>query len=106
LGARRRNVELAILATASETPEIYTDTESKLRKYRRLLAYMGFFLVLLLFLGTRLLDSAPWAFTDQLPWISAVYFCGMLLYAVLIPLYIVVVVQLLRRISELKKKDL
>jgi len=89
---------------AGETAEIFTDTESKIRKYRRMLAYMGFFLVLLVFLGTRIFFRPMWANWEDAPVASVIYMIGGILYAVVIPMYIVVVIQLLRRISQLKKK--
>ena len=87
-----------------ETAEIFTDTESKIRKYRRMLGYMVFFLMLLVFLGTRLFFRPIWANWDDQPVVSTIYMVGGILYAVIIPVYIVVVVQLLRRINQLKKK--
>jgi hypothetical protein len=92
--------------TAGETAEIFTDTESKIRKYRRMLGYMGFFLVLLVFLGTRIFFRPIWENWDDAPVASVIYMVGGILYAVVIPMYIVVVVQLLRRINQLKKRAL
>jgi hypothetical protein len=89
-----------------ETPEIFTDMESKLRKYRRLLAYMGFFLFLLVFLGMNMFINRTWVDSDHSSLIFAIYLFGRVLYAVIIPLYVVVVFQLLRRINQLKKKSL
>jgi hypothetical protein len=87
-----------------ETAEIFTDTESKIRKYRRMLGYMGFFLMLLVFLGTRIFFRPMWANWEDAPVASVIYMVGGILYAVVIPMYIVVVVQLLRRISQLKRR--
>ena len=92
------------LAVAGETPEIFTDRESKLRKYNRLLNYMGFFLMLLIFLGFNFIRSANWAVSGGMTLISAIYLVGMILYAVIIPIYIVVVIQLLRRVKQLKNE--
>ena len=91
---------------AGETAEIFTDTESKLAKYRRLLAYMGFFLLFLVFMGTSILVNRPWARSDPASLVSTIYLVGAILYAVLIPLYGVMVIQLLRRINRLRKKAL
>jgi len=65
---------------------------------------MALFLFILVFLGTRLfLSEADYSHS---PLISAIYIIGVILYAVLIPIYLVVVIQLLRRINQLKKKPL
>ncbi|MCU0519900.1 MAG: DUF2812 domain-containing protein [Anaerolineae bacterium] len=89
-----------------ETPEIFTDSESRLNKLQRILAVMAFFLVFLPFMGMNMIRSWTWAWEDGLTVISVIYLVGLLLYAVIIPIYIVVVVQLLRRIRQLKKKVL
>jgi hypothetical protein len=41
-----------------------------------------------------------------MPLISAIYFLAMLCYAVIIPIYVVVVVKLVARIDQLKRKRL
>lgn len=89
---------------AGETDEIFTDTELKVKKYQRLLAIMSFFLFFLIFVGLQMLQNAAWADPDLPFVISAIYGIAMLLYALLIPIYVVVVVQVLRRIKQLKKK--
>ena len=89
-----------------ETPEIFTDNESKIRKYQRLLGYMAFFLVFLTFIGTNMFLNQAWTEPGNSPVIKAIYLFGLLCYAVLIPVYIVVVINLLRRISQLKQKRL
>ena len=86
-----------------ETAEIFTDTESKIRKYRRMLGYMAFFLALLVYLGSQLFFRPILANWEDAPVVSAIYMVGGILYAVVIPMYIVVVGQLLRRISQLKR---
>jgi hypothetical protein len=88
-----------------ETAEIFTDRESKLKKYQRMLGVMLFFLFFLAFLGFNGITN--WSLFEDIPaWISAIYAGGMICYAVIIPIYIVVVVQLLRRINQLKKKSI
>jgi hypothetical protein len=94
------------LDVAGETSEIFTDTESILRKYRRLLGYMGFFLALMVFLGMQVFRDLPGIEAGPLTLVSAIYMFAKLIYAVLIPIYVVVIVQLLRRIDQLKKKNL
>ena len=86
-----------------ETPEIFTDNESKIRKYQRLLAYMAFFLVFLTFIGTNMFMNGAWRDEYNFPLVNAIYLFAMLCYAVIIPIYVVVVVKLLQRISQLKK---
>src|SRR4030065_2966772 len=89
-----------------ETPEIFTDNESKIRKYQRLLAIMGFFLVFLIFISMNMLINQPWGDFDNAPLINAIYLFGALCYAVIIPIYLVVVMNCLRRIDPLKQKSL
>jgi hypothetical protein len=87
-----------------EIPEIFTDKESKIKKYQRLLAIMAFFLVFLVLISINMLINQPWGDFDNAPLINAIYLFGALCYAVIIPIYIVVVIKLLRRISQLKQK--
>lgn len=94
------------LNTTGETPEIFTDAESKIRKYRRMLLYMGFFLMLLVFLGSTFYTNRPWVETGHLTFISSIYLLAMILYAVIIPIYVVVLIKLLLRIRQLKRKNL
>lgn len=89
---------------AGETVEIFTDRESKLKKYQRMLGYMAIFLVLMVFLGSNMIRG--WRWSENLPWlINAIYLAGVVCYVVIIPIYVVVVMQLLRRIKQLKKKS-
>jgi Protein of unknown function (DUF2812) len=94
------------LSLTGEPHEIFTDVESKLRKYRRLLAYMAFFLALLVFIGINVFRTPARFDPDYRPVLSAIYLLPKICYAVVIPIYMVVVVQLLRRINRLKKKIL
>jgi hypothetical protein len=89
---------------SGEIPEIFTDNESKIKKYRRILAIMAFFLIFLTFMGTNLFMNKAWTEPGYLTLINGIYRFALLLYAVIIPIYVVVVVQLLRRINQLKKK--
>jgi len=90
---------------AGESAEIFTDNDSKIKKYQRLLTIMGFFLVLLTVLGFNVFFNNT-TFTDGSSIIDLIYFIGRLLYAVIIPLYIVIVVKLILRINQLKKTAL
>ena len=94
------------LVGPGETPEIFTDNESKIKKYQRMLAYMVFFLFLMIFLGMNMFINSSAIDPDNGLLINGIYMIGRILYAVIIPIYIVVVVKLLRRISQLKKKRL
>ena len=89
-----------------ETPEIFTDNESKIKKYQRMLGMMVFFLVFLCFIGFNMFRNQAWSELNNLPLINAIYFLAMLCYAVIIPVYVVVVIKLVLRISQLKKKRL
>lgn len=87
---------------ASEGAEIFTDYESKITKYRRVMGFMAFFLVLLVFLGSQTLTrSAP---EDLGSVVQGIYLVGRVLYAIVIPLYVVIVIKLVQRINQLKKR--
>jgi hypothetical protein len=94
------------LVITGETTEIFTDNESKIKKYQRMLAYMVFFLFLMIFLGMNMFINSPGIDPEYGLLINGIYMVGRILYAVIIPVYIVVVVKLLRRINQLKKKRL
>lgn len=94
------------LIQPGEAAEIFTDNASKIRKYRRLLGYMLLFLFILVFCGYNLLSRRPWTETDHSAIFNVIYIFGMVLYAVIIPIYVVVVVKILRRIDEIKQKSL
>jgi len=89
-----------------EAAEIFTDNESKIKKYQRLLGYMAFFLFFLVFISMNMLVIRPWNEFDNAPVINAIYLFGALCYAVIIPIYVVVVIKLLGRINELNGKRL
>jgi hypothetical protein len=61
-------------------------------------------LIFLTFMGTNLFMNKAWTEPGYLTLINGIYRFALLLYAVIIPIYVVVVVQLLRRINQLKKK--
>lgn len=88
--------------TGGEPAEIFTDRQSKIEKYRRLLGVLAFFLVFLVFMGLNLLQN--WLpVTDGTPaWIVGIYSVGVIAYALIIPLYIVAVVKTVVRIHQLK----
>jgi len=89
-----------------EAPEIFTDNESKIKKYQRMLGVMVFFLVFLSFIGFNMFMNQAWAELNNVPLISVIYFLAMLFYAVVIPIYVVVVIKLVMRINQLKRKRL
>lgn len=93
------------LAEAGETPEIFSDTDSKVKKYQRLLFWMAFLLFLLVFLGFQLFTNAR-NMPSSIPWIQAIYTGALVCYAVLIPIYIVIVAKLLQRVNQLKRAAL
>jgi len=92
------------LVVSGETSEIFTDNESKIKKYQRMLAVMAFFLFFLVFISMNMFMNRAWTEPDNLTVINATYLFALLIYAVIIPVYVVVVVKLLRRINQLKKK--
>ncbi len=77
------------LAGEGELPEIYSDPDSKIQKYRRLLAYLAVFFPLMIFI-------VSWGHV-------APFFIGVqAVYAVLLGVYIFAAVKLFGRIRELK----
>ncbi len=79
-------------ARPGEELEIYTDAESKIGKYQRLLAFLGV-LTLPLFLGVINLRDAPY------DWTSIVLVLIFLLFL----LYVYMIVRILLRINQLKR---
>ena len=80
------------LAQPGEELEIYTDAESKIEKYQRLLAFLGI-LMLPLLIGLINLRTRPY------DWISFVY----AFVAVIFLLYVYAIIKLWLRISQLKR---
>lgn len=78
-----------ILAKEGEAPEIYTDPDSKIQKYRRLLTYLTIFLPIWIVVFSR---NTQYAFDDALR----------IVYSVLTLVYGFAVIQLLRRINQLR----
>ena len=91
---------------SGESPEIFTDNESKIKKYQRLLVIMVFFLIFLTFIGLNMFKNWAWNDLDNILLINVIYSLAMLCYVVIIPIYSIVVIKLLRRIRQLKKKNL
>ncbi len=79
-----------ILAGEDEAPEIYSDPDSKIQKYRRLLVYMSIFLPIMIFVVSRGHDAPSF------------YVGVQTIYAVLLGVYIFAVVKLIGRIRTLK----
>ena len=77
------------LAKEGESPEIYTDPDSKIQKYRRLLSYLIIFLPIWIVVLSR---DAPYSFYSILR----------IVYSVLMLVYPFAVIQLIRRINQLK----
>jgi hypothetical protein len=92
--------------TDGETPEIFSDNESKIKKYQRLLGIMGFFLFFLVFMGINLWRNLAWTDADNPSWLNLAYMLPVICYAIIIPIYLVVVIQLLRRVSKLRRNVL
>jgi hypothetical protein len=80
------------LALPGEEMEIYTDAESKIEKYQRLLAFLGI-LALPLFLSIINLGDPPYA------WFSTIRVIIFLIFV----LYIYAFIKILMRINELKR---
>jgi len=86
-----------------DTPEIFTDQQSKIKKYQRLLGVLAFFLAFLVYMGINLVQRG-WSWNANTPlFINLIYTIGVVGYAVLTPLYMVAVLKILGRIKQLKK---
>ena len=85
-----------------ETPEIFTDVESKVRKYQRLLGFLGivFLPVAMGLFNMRNLSMVPLASGSWIEWFFAGI--GMLIFAVFI-LYIYIFLRIGMRIRQLKR---
>lgn len=81
-------------ARAGDKPELYTDAESKLKKYERLTVLLVVFLPIILQLPLRLSDAAI-----ESDW----YAIPLFLAFILLMGYIYCMIRLLRRIGQLKK---
>lgn len=86
-----------------EKPEIFTDRESKIKKYQRLLGVLAFFMIILIVMGGNLSQRGMPADVET-SWLTTfLYTTGSICYAVLIVLYIVAVLKILSRIRHLKQ---
>ncbi len=94
------------LSSDNKASEIFTDRESKIRKYQRLLGYMAFILFFLVFIAFRVFPQQPATATETLDLVDALYLFAKICYLILIPIYMVVVIQLLRRINQLRRARL
>jgi hypothetical protein len=79
-------------AQVGEELEIYTDAESKIGKYQRLLAFLGI-LMLPLFFGVYTLSKAPYG------WVPIIQVFN----ALLLVLYVYAIIRILLRIRQLKR---
>jgi hypothetical protein len=85
-----------------ETAEIFTDNESKVRKYRRLMLFLGFIFILLLVLGNSLFFS-PTGFGARNGDFGIFVTVIQLIYLALYTIYIYIFVRLYLRIRSLKR---
>ncbi|HNT75424.1 MAG TPA: DUF2812 domain-containing protein [Anaerolineae bacterium] len=83
-----------ILAQEGESPEIYTDPDSKVQKYRRLLAFLIVFLPVWNVVILRNLGSSVH---------EVLQFISFVAYIAFMTIYIIAVMQLIRRIKALKQ---
>ncbi len=81
------------LARPGEDLEIFTDAESKIGKYQRLLAFLGILMLPLFIFVIVNTGDAPYG------WISVIRVINFLLFV----LYLYAVVKILIRINQLKK---
>ena len=94
VGSMNGWVYFRIQAEDGQAPEIYSDAESKLGKYHRVMTYLVIFLPILLFL--RPTASARY---------GAFSFIVEGLFAVLMLLYAYAMIQLFRRMDQVKKHN-
>jgi len=80
-------------AQTGEELEIYTDTESKIGKYQRLLTFLGILMLPLFFTIMNLNNLAPYG------WMSIIQ----LFVALLLVLYVYAIIRILLRIRQLKR---
>ena len=80
-----------------EPPEIYSDLESKIGKYRRLISYLIIFLPIMIILIPRVSDTEI---------LGPFRFILALLSAFFMLLYSLAMIQIFRRINQLKGKEL
>ena len=79
-------------ARSGEELEIYTDAESKIGKYQRLLAFLGILMLPLMF-GIINLNKAPYNWIEVIQVFNAALFV----------LYVYAIIRILLRIRELKR---
>lgn len=77
----------------NEATEIYTDPESKIQKYRRLLGYLLVFFPILTILATRSPSDST----------HPIYLIAKLLGALILILFMVAMIKIYRRMNELKR---
>ena len=80
-------------AVNGESPDIYSDNDSKVKKYQRILTILVIFLPIFM-ISMINVSKAPEGFYQALAFVSFLF----------ILLYIYAILQLIRRVSELKKK--
>lgn len=83
-------------------PEIFTDTDSKMKRYQGILAFLVIFLVVWWNPSLRGLESAA----GQEGWLGWVYSIGFILRQVIFVFLLVTVIMLTRRILQLRKKKI
>jgi hypothetical protein len=77
-------------------PEIYTDKDSKVQKYQRLIMILIIFLPIFVTMGTRQID--------QTSRFSELYLAGKFLINILMLIYAYAMIMIFRRIQQLKNK--
>ncbi len=81
-------------ANAGESPEIYTDIESKAAKYKRLVAYLGFLdLLMIVIFSSRILQHHPYSWWNV----------AQIIFSVVVLFLTYIIVRIALRIRQLKK---
>ena len=83
-----------ILAEKGETPDIFSDKESKVKKYHRVMTYLIIFLPILFVIGPQATNSE-----------GPLYFVTQAGFAVIMLLYATAMLNLLRRISKVQQSS-
>jgi len=84
-----------------ETTEIFTDVESKITKYRRVLTYLGFFYLILSGLTANIIFTGP-ARSDSYPWWGNVPSVIMILTIIFFTYAIIKLLATIRRLRKLQ----
>ncbi len=90
-------------AIANAKDELFTDNDSKIKKYQRVTRFLVIFLVILMMMGLSIFTREPRG-GESARFVDPVYSIVRLLYGLIIVLYGVTLIKLMRRIRQLKSQ--